>query len=690
MLKFFDYILNLNTIIYVIYIVCAASSNEDIEFKLPDLTVDYLTKNRNAHLEAFKTQFNNEILNNKKESDYFRLTWVSYGYPVITTTKFDSSSFSSLTEVSRNDDSAGFQFINKHKSSKSFNSSNLFHFTPEGFHIFVEMLTKEQQELFAQKVRSKYNILVKPEQIVRLIPERFSCNLEIFDNLQRKHIKLKGFSRNSREYPLRVDFFYSKFDEERMALEERIKMMQQDDGLDEFSFDCEFETMGKKSKKNILKITLDQLNDLNLLDEIFGPNNENVYLTRNQMTELSDSIYGSLKIEEIYEITEHEFRDKFISNLIELVADSSFKNVDFDSALSLLSKYSIDIQDDLKPDIIRNEMSKILVIDKRRQKSHIILNQSYAELLNKNSNSNFAFSGSGGLISKLIGNPNVSFAKQKSSEWQKQTSSLDDQLNELNKYSKNEIQWQFDGEKIVPKSIKVTLLKKAKFRKTLTFDRIYQIYNDAEFKRQFTLDVKNSISIYEKEDDEPNKKSSFQKGMIMIVDSNVLNNYFDIEGKGFNEYIGWHVCNGLSNTPDLKGKFVVGLDKNHQEYSNVGNAGGNDFVKLTVNQMPSHTHTDSGHNHYVSITTSAGGDHGHSYQDSIWDEGGGWFGFYKNGNLVRATRHLNTAWAGSHAHNVNGHTTASHAVLSETGGNQEFDNRPSYYVVAYIIYQGIN
>jgi hypothetical protein len=78
--------------------------------------------------------------------------------------------------------------------------------------------------------------------------------------------------------------------------------------------------------------------------------------------------------------------------------------------------------------------------------------------------------------------------------------------------------------------------------------------------------------------------------MIQIVDANVLKNYFDSEGIGFNEYLGWHICNGRSNTPDLRGKFVVGFDPTNLDYSNVGNAGGSDYIRLTIEQMPSHTH----------------------------------------------------------------------------------------------------
>ena len=62
----------------------------------------------------------------------------------------------------------------------------------------------------------------------------------------------------------------------------------------------------------------------------------------------------------------------------------------------------------------------------------------------------------------------------------------------MNLYSENNIEWKFDGEKIVPKSIKAVMVKKQNFKKTLNFDRIYEVYNEAEFKREFTLNV-NSV-----------------------------------------------------------------------------------------------------------------------------------------------------------------------------------------------------
>ena len=45
-----------------------------------------------------------------------------------------------------------------------------------------------------------------------------------------------------------------------------------------------------------------------------------------------------------------------------------------------------------------------------------------------------------------------------------------------------------------------------------------------------------------------------------------------------------------------------------------------------------------------------------------------------------------TLAAGNHNHEVAGDSNSAKALLTSTGGNQPFDNRPLYTVVQYIIY----
>ena len=49
---------------------------------------------------------------------------------------------------------------------------------------------------------------------------------------------------------------------------------------------------------------------------------------------------------------------------------------------------------------------------------------------------------------------------------------------------------------------------------------------------------------------------------------------------------GWAVCDGQNGTPDLRGRFILGVSETHP----MGETGGAEEVTLTVEQMPSHSH----------------------------------------------------------------------------------------------------
>ncbi len=134
---------------------------------------------------------------------------------------------------------------------------------------------------------------------------------------------------------------------------------------------------------------------------------------------------------------------------------------------------------------------------------------------------------------------------------------------------------------------------------------------------------------------------------------------------------GWALCDGRNGTPDLKGKFVVGYDPAHADYNEVTKTGGEDRVKLSVTELPPHTHsfsattnTAGGHTHTTSIGKNCcGNDKGHY----LWE--GGYAG----------NKSYTSSYSGDHRHTVSG-TTATN-----TNGGASHENRPSYYVIAYII-----
>lgn len=125
---------------------------------------------------------------------------------------------------------------------------------------------------------------------------------------------------------------------------------------------------------------------------------------------------------------------------------------------------------------------------------------------------------------------------------------------------------------------------------------------------------------------------------------------FDLNGKGKQNIIqgidlrSYHLCNGQDGTPDLRDRFVVGSGGSytHREFGPVYNSTLSlafSSVRLTVAEMPSHTH-----NVYAKGPGEA-------------DQGDGG---YKNPEAV---------------------LTPS----SSTGGDQPHENRPPYMALAYIM-----
>lgn len=126
---------------------------------------------------------------------------------------------------------------------------------------------------------------------------------------------------------------------------------------------------------------------------------------------------------------------------------------------------------------------------------------------------------------------------------------------------------------------------------------------------------------------------------------------------------GWALCNGQIvedlQTPDLSGKFIVGWSSGNEDYNLIGNTGGQEKVTLSTQEIPSHVH---------------------NFADAYFIEA--------QSDLVGAN---GTQWIGS---NLSGSNKTdrdnSYVCLWDhdtraAGGGQPHENRPPYYVLAYII-----
>ncbi|WP_378179152.1 hypothetical protein [Aquimarina sp. SS2-1] len=127
--------------------------------------------------------------------------------------------------------------------------------------------------------------------------------------------------------------------------------------------------------------------------------------------------------------------------------------------------------------------------------------------------------------------------------------------------------------------------------------------------------------------------------------------------------IGWALCDGNQGTPNLSGRFIVGFEKDNPEYQ-IGNKGGKEQVTLTTGQLPAHSHTG---------TTDEKGEHSHNFTGAAKRGDGSGTGssndYYKP--FARTTEA-----SGKHRHGFN---------TNNTGNNQPHENRPPYFVLAYIM-----
>ena len=158
---------------------------------------------------------------------------------------------------------------------------------------------------------------------------------------------------------------------------------------------------------------------------------------------------------------------------------------------------------------------------------------------------------------------------------------------------------------------------------------------------------------------------------------------------------GWKLCDGNGtyeyngNTypiPDLTARFVVGLKPSlykgaantpynvtdqTENYELIGNTGGENNHQLLESEMPSHNHGG---------TTNKDGAHQHNYLDE-----------YRGHAFKRKHDSDQSHWSARDWVSTKERTTydddlsAHQHVINNDGGDQAHENRPPYYVVAYII-----
>lgn len=143
---------------------------------------------------------------------------------------------------------------------------------------------------------------------------------------------------------------------------------------------------------------------------------------------------------------------------------------------------------------------------------------------------------------------------------------------------------------------------------------------------------------------------------------------------------GWVLCDGQNDTPDLRGRFIVGWHQDNPDYGIVGAMGGTAQVVLGVAQIPSHAHGG---------TTADAGSHQHAIEGTRGSDNrvrklagtaSVYLDYDNNDNrdpgTVEGRGMVITDTIGQHRHLF---------TTSAVGQGQPHENRPPYYVLAYIM-----
>lgn len=116
---------------------------------------------------------------------------------------------------------------------------------------------------------------------------------------------------------------------------------------------------------------------------------------------------------------------------------------------------------------------------------------------------------------------------------------------------------------------------------------------------------------------------------------------------------GWALCDGTNNTPDLRGRFVLGSSETHA----MGETGGEETHTMTLSELASHYH-------YQKISDT-------------------------NGNIktMSKTKTQTTSGTGLILHSdIRGYDGFNDATMTGTAGSSTpFDIMPPYYTLAYIM-----
>lgn len=192
-----------------------------IEFKAPDLVIEYDTGTETLLLEAFKAKLNDEIIEQNKSEKYNLLKWYSYGSP-------------KLVVLNQNQ------------------NNNFLMFGTQGFYCFIEMLNIEYKHEFQKQIEKLLKIQVDLSQIQNFILNSFTCSLNLVDYTSKKNenVTIYGQVGDLRSFPLQIEFTAPIGTRERILVEEIVNENRKNREIElDFNFECEMNFEDKFKRK---------------------------------------------------------------------------------------------------------------------------------------------------------------------------------------------------------------------------------------------------------------------------------------------------------------------------------------------------------------------------------------------------------------------------------------------------------
>lgn len=378
------------------------------------------------------------------------------------------------------------------------------------FGLFIESLNTLQREALAKQAtaqcRDKVGGEIRVEQIHLMPLEFFNGIIRIKDENGKERIFRGETVAPVKQSPFRLEFEV-KNSADLQLLEKAVSQGT--------AVLCEWGFAGVQEKTNHLTLTLQQLVDLGIINDIFG-HGEKAYVSRKQCGSLAAKIYDDLNVVEEYEIDEEKFSEDFVRDLIVKIMPGGFVPMDFMEVLKYLSNFMLpSLKKDLQPDKVVSDIGRVFTIQKKGDKEFLKINQ---EMLNKGKNwSDLKASANASvdILDIFSGDASFNYVSSKSEEWEKNNKDFKEQLSELNTHAQKEIQWEKSGETIIPKTVNVVIFNKAQFQRILTFHRIRTVKKGQGIRDNIKLNTVQDVGLTSI----PDRETQLVKEMAVIKDS---------------------------------------------------------------------------------------------------------------------------------------------------------------------------